>query len=285
MPRMDGITFLKKLMHHFPLPVVIVSSLTPKGGDLALEAIESGAVEVLSKPGSAYTVGDMSVELIHKIKAAANVKVKQIKKQKNINPVKQLSMTKTTDKVLAIGASTGGTKALTRILTEMPSTAPGTVIVQHMPEFFTKSFADRLDQTCKVDVREAKDGDTVTPGKVLIAPGNYHTMLKRSGARYFVKVKKGPLVGRHRPSIDVLFKSVAKFAGRNAVGVILTGMGKDGASGLKQMNEAGAKTIAQDEATSIVYGMPKVAAEYGAADKIVALPDIARNILEFAQAG
>jgi two-component system chemotaxis response regulator CheB len=167
----------------------------------------------------------------------------------------------------------------------MPSTAPGTVIVQHMPEFFTKSFADRLDQTCKVDVREAKDGDTVTPGKVLIAPGNYHTMLKRSGARYFVKVKKGPLVGRHRPSIDVLFKSVAKFAGRNAVGVILTGMGKDGASGLKQMNEAGAKTIAQDEATSIVYGMPKVAAEYGAADKIVALPDIARNILEFAQAG
>jgi two-component system chemotaxis response regulator CheB len=284
MPRMDGITFLKKLMHHYPLPIVIVSSLTPKGGDLALEAIESGAVEVLSKPGSAYSVGDMSVELIHKIKAAANVKVKRIKKKPSNKKISHLSMTRTTDKVLAIGASTGGTKALSRILVEMPPTAPGTVIVQHMPEFFTKSFADRLNQDCAVEVQEARDGDSITPGKVLIAPGNYHTMLRRSGARYYVKVKKGPLVGRHRPSIDVLFKSVAKFAGRNAVGVILTGMGKDGAEGLKQMHDSGAKTIAQDESTSIVYGMPKAAADLGAADEIAALPDIGKKILDFAQA-
>jgi len=284
MPRMDGITFLKKLMHHYPLPIVIVSSLTPKGGDLALEAIESGAVEVLSKPGSAYSVGDMSVELIHKIKAAANVKVKRIKKKPSNKKISHLSMTRTTDKVLAVGASTGGTKALSRILVEMPPTAPGTVIVQHMPEFFTKSFADRLNQDCAVEVQEARDGDSITPGKVLIAPGNYHTMLRRSGARYYVKVKKGPLVGRHRPSIDVLFKSVAKFAGRNAVGVILTGMGKDGAEGLKQMHDSGAKTIAQDESTSIVYGMPKAAADLGAADEIAALPDIGKKILDFAQA-
>jgi len=284
MPRMDGITFLKKLMHHHPLPIVIVSSLTPKGGELALEAIESGAVEVLSKPGSAYSVGDMSVELIHKIKAAANVKVKRIKKKPSNRKISHLSMTRTTDKVLAIGASTGGTKALSRILVEMPPTAPGTVIVQHMPEFFTKSFADRLNQDCAVEVQEARDGDSITPGKVLIAPGNYHTILRRSGARYYVKVKKGPLVGRHRPSINVLFKSVAKFAGRNAVGVILTGMGKDGAEGLKQMHDSGAKTIAQDESTSIVYGMPKAAADLGAADDIVALSNIGKKILDFAQA-
>ena len=284
MPRMDGITFLKKLMHHHPLPIVIVSSLTPKGGELALEAIESGAVEVLSKPGSAYSVGDMSVELIHKIKAAANVKVKRIKKKPSNRKISHLSMTRTTDKVLAIGASTGGTKALSRILVEMPPTAPGTVIVQHMPEFFTKSFADRLNQDCAVEVQEARDGDSITPGKVLIAPGNYHTILRRSGARYYVKVKRGPLVGRHRPSINVLFKSVAKFAGRNAVGVILTGMGKDGAEGLKQMHDSGAKTIAQDESTSIVYGMPKAAADLGAADDIVALSNIGKKILDFAQA-
>ena len=283
MPRMDGITFLKKLMHHFPIPVVIVSSLTPKGGELALEAMESGAVEVLSKPGSAYSVGDMSVELIHKIKAAANVKVKKIKKKPKKNQVKHLSMTRTTDKVVAIGASTGGTKALGRILVKMPPTAPGTVIVQHMPEFFTKSFADRLDQTCPVDVVEAQDGDSITPGKVLIAPGNYHTLMRRSGARYYVKVKKGPLVGRHRPSINVLFKSVAKFAGRNAVGVILTGMGSDGADGLKKMHDAGAKTIGQDKKTSIVYGMPKVANDCGAVDEVLPLQNIARRILDFAQ--
>lgn len=283
MPRMDGITFLKKLMHHFPIPVVIVSSLTPKGGELALEAMESGAVEVLSKPGSAYSVGDMSVELIHKIKAAANVKVKKIKKKPKKNQVRHLSMTRTTDKVVAIGASTGGTKALSRILVKMPPTAPGTVIVQHMPEFFTKSFADRLDQTCPVDVVEAQDGDSITPGKVLIAPGNYHTLMRRSGARYYVKVKKGPLVGRHRPSINVLFKSVAKFAGRNAVGVILTGMGSDGADGLKKMHDAGARTIGQDKKTSIVYGMPKVANDSGAVDEVVPLQNIARRILDFAQ--
>ncbi len=280
MPRMDGITFLKKLMRYYPLPVIVVSSLTKKGGDLALEAIELGAVEVLSKPGAAYTVGDMSVELIDKIKAAAKVKVQKLEKKPTEQKISPLAMTRTTDKVLAIGASTGGTQALHRILREMPSTAPGTVIVQHMPEFFTKSFANRLNDVCAVEVKEAEDGDSIIPGRVLIAPGNYHTLVRRSGAKYYVKVKKGPLVCRHRPSVDVLFKSVAKFAGRNAVGVILTGMGKDGAEGLKQMHANGAKTLVQERQSCIVYGMPKVALELGAADKAVPLDDMAKKILE-----
>jgi len=283
MPRMDGITFLKKLMQHHPIPVVVVSSLTSEGGKLALEAIESGAVEVLSKPGSAYTVGDMSVELIDKIKAAANVKVSKIRPKPSPKNVNQLSMKQTTDKVIAIGGSTGGTKAVNRILLKMPPTAPGTVIVQHMPEHFTKSFAERLDEECQIDVKEAQDGDSITPGKVLIAPGNYHTLLRRSGARYYVKVKSGPLVGRHRPSINVLFKSVAKYAGKNSIGVVLTGMGRDGAAGLKKMKEAGAQTIAQDKKSSIVYGMPKKAKENGAAQKIVPLSDMGRAILDLAK--
>ncbi len=280
MPRMDGITFLHKLMRYYPLPVIIVSSLTVQGGELALEAMEAGAVEVLSKPGSSYTVGDMSVELIDKIKAAAQVVV--TKKTDSIDSGKpqRLAMTRTTNKVVAIGASTGGTQALQSVLQTLPGNCPGIVIVQHMPENFTRSFADRLNELCAMDVKEAQDGDRVYPGQVLIAPGNYHMILQRSGANYYVQIKKGPLVSRHRPSVDVLFKSVAKYAGSNAVGVILTGMGKDGASGMLEMHTNGATTVAQDERSCIVFGMPRVAIEMGGVDHIVSLKQIPEKILE-----
>jgi len=282
MPRMDGITFLKKLMKHFPLPVIVVSSLTSKGGELALEAIESGAVEVMSKPGAAYTVGDMSVELIDKIKAAAKVKVNKqsISSFEAPAPGAKLAMTRTTNKVVAIGASTGGTQALQRLLSALPGNAPGTIVVQHMPEHFTRAFADRLNEVCEIKVKEAEDGDKVVPGQVLIAPGNYHMLLRRSGAMYYVQVKSGPLVSRHRPSVDVLFKSVARYAGKNAIGVILTGMGGDGAEGLLEMKKSGANTIAQNEASCVVFGMPKVAIELGAVDKIAGLGKIPEQILQ-----
>jgi two-component system chemotaxis response regulator CheB len=281
MPRMDGITFLKKLMKYYPLPVIIVSSLTAKGGQLALEAIDAGAVEVMSKPGASYTVGDMSVALRDKIKAAVQVDVS--KKRRETGPVRQatrLSMTRITDKVLAIGASTGGTQALQQLLASMPSNCPGTVIVQHMPEHFTRSFADRLNELCAMNVKEAEDGDTVEPGMVLIAPGNFHMLLRRSGSAYFVQVKQGPLVSRQRPSVDVLFKSVAMYAGVNAVGVILTGMGKDGAQGMKEMKDAGAKTIAEHESSCVVFGMPKEAIALGGVDHVVPLALIPQKILE-----
>ena len=286
MPRMDGITFLRKLMHYFPIPVIIVSSLTPKGSELALEALEAGAIDVLCKPSVAYSVGDMSVELIDKVKAASRVQMSRrlASVQKPATPPVRLAMTRTTNKVVAIGASTGGTQALQAVLAAMPPTAPGIVIVQHMPEHFTRSFANRLNELCEIHVKEAENGDTVTPGKALIAPGNYHLLLKRSGAQYYVEVKTGPLVSRHRPSVDVLFKSVARFAGRNAVGVIMTGMGSDGASGLLEMHTAGAETIAQDEASCVVFGMPKVAIEMKAADHIVSLDHIPRKVLELATA-
>ena len=247
MPRMDGITFLRKLMKHYPLPVIIVSSLTPRGGELALEALDTGAVEVMCKPGHSYHVGEMSVELIDKIKAAAKVKVERLsgEKEEKKREVKRLSMSRTTNKVVAVGASTGGTQALQYLLSSMPSTGPGMVIVQHMPEHFTRAFAGRLNDLSAMEVKEAGDGDTVAPGKALIAPGNYHMLLRRSGAMYFIQVKGGPLISRHRPSVDVLFKSVARYAGRNAIGVILTGMGKDGSEGMKEMKEYGAKNIAE----------------------------------------
>lgn len=235
MPRMDGLTFLRKLMKHFPLPVIIVYSLTPKGGDLAMEALNSGAVEVICKPGSAISVNDMSADLIDKIRVAARARIGS-NNQQSVNtfsrPQVRLSQARMTNTVIAVGASTGGTQAILTMLSNMPANSPGTVIVQHMPEQFTASFADRLNQLCDMEVREAKNNDTVMPGTVLIAPGNYHMLLRRSGARFFVNVKNGPLVYGHRPSAEVLFKSVAQAAGRNAVGVILTGMGKDGASGL-----------------------------------------------------
>jgi two-component system, chemotaxis family, protein-glutamate methylesterase/glutaminase len=284
MPRMDGITFLRKLMRHFPLPVVIVSSLTLKGGELALEALDAGAVDVMCKPGTSYSVGDMSVELIDKIKAASCVKVRKSEvnaPKENAKP-KRLSMTRTTNRVVAVGASTGGTQALQSLLEQMPPNSPGIAIVQHMPEYFTKSFADRLNTTCAIEVKEAEDGDTVAPGRALIAPGHSHMLVRRSGATYYAQVKQGPLVGRHRPSVDVLFKSVARYAGRNAVGVILTGMGKDGAEGMKEMKDNGADTVAQDEASCVVFGMPKEAIALGAADHVLSLGDIPRKILDLA---
>jgi len=281
MPRMDGITFLRKLMKHHPLPVVIVSSLTQRGGELALEAMQAGAVDVMCKPGAAYSVGDLSIKLIDKIKAAAKVRVEarngSASHARTAAP--KLSMTRTTQKVVAIGASTGGPQALETVLTALPPNAPGIVVVQHMPEVFTKSFADRLNQLCQMEVKEAENHDSVTTGRVLIAPGNLHMILKRSGAKYYVEVKEGPLVSRHRPSVDVLFKSVARYAGRNAVGVILTGMGRDGAEGMAEMHEQGAKTIAQDEATCVVFGMPKEAIELGGADFVMPLDRVAEKCL------
>lgn len=280
MPRMDGITFLRKLMHYHPMPVVIVSSLTPRGSALALEALEAGALEVIAKPGPAYTVGEMSARLIEAVRAVAGANVAAIATPHA--PVARLAMTTTTDKVVAIGASTGGTTAIRSILTAMPADAPGMVIVQHMPAEFTRVFARGLDECCAVRVREAEDGDQVVPGTVLIAPGGQHMVLRRSGATYRVQIKGGPHVSGCRPSVDVLFRSVARYAGANAVGVILTGMGCDGASGLKMMREAGAVTVAQNDSTSVVYGMPRAAVERGAATDIAPLHAIPRMVLEAA---
>jgi len=282
MPRTDGLTFLKKLMKHYPLPVIIVSSLTREGGKLALEAIESGAVEVLSKPGSAYSVGEMRQQLADKIRAAARARVFRSETVSNGEEHVKMSdrpLHETTDKVIAIGASTGGTQALKKILTKFPPTIPGVVVVQHMPPKFTTAFAERLNQQCKIEVKESEDGDSVRPGRALLAPGNYHMLLRRSGAKYYVSVKDGPLVNHQRPSVDVLFKSTSESAGANAVGVILTGMGSDGAQGLLKMREAGARTIGQDEASCVVYGMPKEADKNGAVEKVVPLDRISHEII------
>ncbi|ADH86372.1 protein-glutamate methylesterase/protein-glutamine glutaminase [Desulfurivibrio alkaliphilus] len=283
MPRMDGITFLRKLMRYLPLPVIIVSSLTREGGSLALEAMEIGAVEVISKPGEAYSVGDMSAQLAEKIRAAAQVDVSQrrrvITQPRSVAP--KLSLTRTTNKLIAIGASTGGTEALKEVLTQFPPNSPGIMIVQHMPAKFTTSFAERLDSLCQIRVKEAEDGDAVVPGTALLAPGNYHMVMRRSGARYYVNIKSGPMVCYQRPAVDVLFNSVAAYGGANAIGVILTGMGKDGAQGMLKMKEAGARTIAQDEASSVVFGMPKEAIELGCVDKILPLKDIPAQVLKF----
>ena len=287
MPRMDGTTFLRKLMHYYPLPVVVVSSLTPAGGELALEALAAGAVDVMCKPGAAFTVGDMSGQLIHKVKAAAQVNVKGRAAQRppaGGAAASPKALSRTTNQILAIGASTGGTVALEGILKAMPPNAPGIVITQHMPEQFTKYFASRLDQVSEVEVREGADGESVVPGVALIAPGNKHMLLKRSGARYYVSVREGPRVNLHRPSVDVMFRSVAQAAGRNAVGVILTGMGGDGAQGLLEMRKAGARTLAQDEASCVVFGMPKVAIEIGAVENIVPLPAMPTEILKVVEA-
>lgn len=281
MPRMDGITFLKKLMQHYPLPVIIISSLTSDSIETVHDALEAGAIEVMNKPTSAYCVGDISVQLIDKIKACARARVTKRKPTKKVSlKSKVLAMKSTTNKVVVIGSSTGGTQALQKILTAMPRTCPPIVVVQHMPESFTKSFADRLNELCECEVKESEDGDSVIPGRVLIARGNYHTLLKRSGAKYYVQVKTGPLVSRHRPSVDVLFKSASRFAGSNVVGVILTGMGSDGAAGMKLMSEAGAKNIAQDEKSCVVFGMPKEAIKLGGVDYILPLDKIAEKILQ-----
>jgi two-component system chemotaxis response regulator CheB len=281
MPRMDGLTFLKKLMKYYPLPTIIVSSLTPKGGKLTLEAMDIGAVDVIAKAGSSYSVGDMSAQLVEKIRAASRVKM--VKREiadmvEDAEPIRALSQT--SNKVIAIGASTGGTEALKKVLIKMPPNSPGIVIVQHMPANFTTAFAARLNDLCQISVKEAQDNDSITPGMALLAPGNFHMILRRSGARYYVEVKTGPMVHHQRPAVDILFKSTAKYAGSNAIGVILTGMGSDGAEGLFEMKKAGASTIAQDEKSCVVFGMPKEAIKLGAADKIVTLESIASEIVK-----
>ena len=280
MPRMDGITFLRKVMAYSPMPVIIVSSLTSSGSNLALEAMDAGAVDVMCKPKSSFSVADMSMALSDKIRAAAVARMPALNAPK-IAPVR-CAMTATTNKIIAIGASTGGTQAIEQVLTCFPANSPGTVIVQHMPEYFTASFADRLNSLCAIEVREAKNNDSVVPGVALIAPGNFHMILRRSGARYYVEVKTGPMVCRQRPSVDVLFKSCAKYAGANVVGAILTGMGADGAEGLLDMKNAGAHTIAQDERSCVVYGMPKSAVEKGAACQTAPLDQVARLLLSHA---
>ncbi|MEQ8163002.1 MAG: chemotaxis response regulator protein-glutamate methylesterase, partial [Smithellaceae bacterium] len=283
MPRMDGLTFLKKLMKYYPVPTIIVSSLTPKGGKLTLEAMDVGAVDVIGKPGTAYSVGDMSVQLVEKIRAASRVTLTRreavsFDNAADSEPIKALSQT--TNKIIAIGASTGGTEALKKVLVKMPPNSPGIIIVQHMPANFTKAFASRLNDICQISVKEAEDNDSVIPGTALVAPGNYHMILRRSGARYYVEIKTGPMVHHQRPAVDVLFKSTAQYAGANAIGVILTGMGADGAAGLLEMKKKGASTIAQDEKSCIVFGMPKEAIKLGAADKVVSLEMIPSEIIK-----
>jgi two-component system, chemotaxis family, protein-glutamate methylesterase/glutaminase len=284
MPRMDGLTFLKKLMRHYPLPVIIVSSLTTKGGKLAMDALSLGALEVMSKPSSSYSVGEMGIQLSDKIRAVARIKVKPKRERSPVSEnvplhVESNALSKTTNKIIAIGASTGGTEALKTILTGMPPNAPGILVVQHMPANFTTSFAKRLNELSAITIREARDGDSLVNGMALIAPGNYHMLLKRSGARYYVQIKDGPLIHHQRPAIDVLFHSVSTYAGGNAVGVILTGMGSDGALGLLKMKEAGARTVVQDEKSCIVFGMPKEAIKLGAAEKVLPLQNIAQAAL------
>jgi two-component system, chemotaxis family, protein-glutamate methylesterase/glutaminase len=287
MPRMDGLTFLRKLMKYFPLPVIIVSSLTREGGALALEAMDIGALDVISKPGEAYSVGDMSIQLAEKIRAAARVDMAHRARMATAErrPEAQVlaakrSLSQSTNKIIAIGASTGGTEAIKAVLTRFPPTIPGILIVQHMPANFTTSFAKRLDSLCQIRVKEAEDGDTLMPGTALLAPGNFHMVMRRSGSRYYVNIKTGPLVCHQRPAADVLFNSVAAYGGSNVVGVILTGMGRDGAQGMLKMKEAGARTIAQDEKSCVVFGMPKEAIKAGAIDKVVPLDRISQTVMD-----
>jgi two-component system chemotaxis response regulator CheB len=293
MPRMDGITFLHKLMSQHPIPVVICSSLTEKNSETTLKALEYGAVEIITKPrmGTKQFLEESRIRICDAVSAASMVRVRPIS-QRTIKPAPKLTadaviakpsskaMVQTTEKVVAVGASTGGTEALRTFLETLPHDAPGLVIVQHMPEHFTTAFAKRLDSLCNVTVKEAEDGDSVVRGRALIAPGNRHMLLKRSGARYYVEVKEGPLVSRHRPSVDVLFRSAARYAGKNAVGVIMTGMGDDGAKGMLEMKQAGASTIAQDEATCVVFGMPNEAIKLGGVDKVLPLEGIPSAVLK-----
>ncbi len=294
MPRMDGITFLKKIMAQHPIPVVICSSLAERGAETAMEAIENGAVEIITKPklGVRQFIEESCTTLCDAVKAAAGARLRPITQRHTVEPKltadavlarATCAMAKTTEKVVMIGASTGGTEALRELLEALPADTPGIVIVQHMPELFTRAFASRLDGLCAITVKEAETGDTVLRGRALIAPGNHHLLLQRSGARYYVEVREGPLVCRHRPSVDVLFRSAARYAGPNAVGVILTGMGDDGARGMLEMHQAGATTIAQDEATCVVFGMPKEAIKLNGVDKIVPLGTIAGAILNVAR--
>jgi len=286
MPRMNGLAFLAKLMKYYPLPVVVVSSLTPKNSEAALKALELGAVEVICKPGPGYRTPEISGPLVHAIRAAASARVTphaSTSEGDGISDTTHGFHLQTTHKILAIGASTGGTQAIESVLRGLPAISPGTLIVQHMPEQFTATFAQRLNQVCQMDVREARDGDPVGPGVALVAPGNRHMLLQQDGARYRVRIKNGPAVNHQRPSVDVLFQSVARSAGRNAMGVLLTGMGADGAKGLMAMHEQGAHTLAQDEQTCVVFGMPKEAIGLGAVDEVVSLQHIPGTILRCLQ--
>lgn len=294
MPRMDGLTFLRRIMSQHPIPVVVISSLTDKGSETGIKALEYGAVEIITKPkmNTKQFFEESCIRICDSVKAAALAQVKRKVVADKIEVVPKLSadaiiseatsysMLQTTEMVVAVGASTGGTEALREFLTALPHDCPGVVIVQHMPEKFTQSFANRLNELCKITVKEAEDGDTIIRGRALIAPGNRHLLLKRSGARYFVQLNDGPLVNRHRPSVDVLFRSFARYAGKNAIGIIMTGMGDDGARGLLEMKMAGAKTIAQDEKSCVVFGMPKEAIRLGAAEKVISLDLIAPTMMK-----
>lgn len=292
MPRMDGLTFLQKIMSQHPIPVVVCSSLAGDDSETTVKALEYGAVEVIQKPrlGTKHFLEESRVRICDVVKAASMARVKPLPIRRKIEPKltadvvidkpKTNAMIQTTEKVVVIGASTGGTEALRVLLESLPPDAPGIAIVQHMPERFTKAFARRLDGLCRISVKEAESNDTVIRGRVLIAPGNHHMLLKRSGARYYVEIKDGPLVCRHRPSVDVLFRSAARYAGKNGVGVILTGMGDDGAKGMSEMREAGAGTIAQDEASCVVFGMPNEAIKRGGVGKVLPLESIAAAILK-----
>ncbi len=296
MPQMDGITFLRKLMAQHPIPVVMCSSLTEAGSETLMQALEAGAVDIILKPkiGAADHLAEQAERIRTAVKGAARAQISKLRRighpvQREVQgkltadavlpPPKIGAMAKTTEMVVCVGASTGGTEALRELLEAMPSNSPGIVIVQHMPEKFTAAFAKRLNSLCEVEVKEAADGDPVLRGHVLIAPGDRHMLLERRGARYEVSVRTGPLVSRHRPSVDVLFRSAARSAGANAMGVIMTGMGDDGARGMNEMHQAGAFTVAQDEATSVVFGMPKEAIAHGGVDRVVPLDQIAREIM------
>lgn len=289
MPRMDGITFLKKIMAEHPTPVVICSTLTEKGAQTSLAALSAGAVSIITKPklGLKQFLTDSSDDLTAAVKAAARANVRRLQPRDKLTADAILpavadtgrqAMIQTTERVVALGTSTGGTQALEVVLTALPRVCPGIVIVQHMPEQFTAAFASRLNGLCQIEVKEAQNNDRVMPGRALIAPGGKHMLLRRNGAQYFVEVVDGPLVNRHRPSVDVLFRSVAKSAGANALGVIMTGMGDDGAAGLLEMRKVGAQTLGQDERSCVVYGMPKEAVKRGAVMRAVSLEAIAREI-------
>lgn len=294
MPRMDGLTFLQKIMSQHPIPVVICSSLTESGSESALLALERGAIDIITKPkiGTKEFLQESCVRICDVVKAAAQATKRKVRPETPpVVPAPKLTadvilakptsqaMVQTTEKIVCIGASTGGTEALRDFLESLPADSPGIVIVQHMPEKFTARFAERLDSLCRVTVKEAADNDSVIRGQVLIAPGNRHMLLKRSGARYFVEVKDGPLVSRHRPSVDVLFRSAARYAGKNAIGVIMTGMGDDGAKGMLEMKQNGAFNIAQNEESCVVFGMPAEAIKIGAVDKVMALGQISNEVV------
>jgi two-component system chemotaxis response regulator CheB len=291
MPRMDGLTFLQKLMGQHPLPVVSCSSLVAEKSDTTLKALEYGAVEIIQKPrfGTKKFLEESRVNICDAVKAASMAKLRRFDDHRTVEPKLSAdavldkptskAMIRTTEKVVAVGASAGGTEALRSFLEVLPPDAPGIVIVQHMPEHFTAAFARRLNDLCRISVKEAEDNDTVIRGRALIAPGNHHMLLKRSGARYYVEIKDGSLVCRHRPSVDVLFRSAARYAGKNAIGVIMTGMGDDGAKGLREMKEAGAVTFAQDEKSCMVFGMPHEAIKLGGVDKVLALGNMPKEVL------